>query len=268
MAHAIAPWLGLPSLHLAFTAGGVPRTPRRRLPIGPMLAVRGLVFQCWQGGLAGLRRDSSAGQTGHPGLAGREVRQAVQSRRRGSPRHCRTFPLDAHPPHPRRQQRPTPQRLTAEQRAFSVGHLGLAHQQARRFATRHGLAYNDVLSADHEWFCKAGLGFDLSLRHRPSSDVVPKVKESCSIICVRRALPCACAIAIGSCGPEGEIQVSMLLFKPLRALRRWRLDLYLPAALIRFFMARLKPRDAATPTNGKGPGTGVTAKRKLSMPTL
>jgi DNA-directed RNA polymerase specialized sigma subunit len=57
-----------------------------------------------------------------------------------------------------------------------VSHLGLAHQQARRFAIRHGLVYDDVLGAAYEGLCKAALGFDPSLGHRPSSYVVPKVK--------------------------------------------------------------------------------------------
>ena len=57
-----------------------------------------------------------------------------------------------------------------------MSHLGLAHQQARRFAIRHGLAYDDVLGAAYEGLCKAALGFDASLGHRPSSYVVPKVK--------------------------------------------------------------------------------------------
>ncbi|MFN9643711.1 MAG: RNA polymerase subunit sigma [Cyanobacteriota bacterium] len=53
---------------------------------------------------------------------------------------------------------------------------GLAHQQARRFASRHGLAYEDVLGAAYEGLCKAVLGVDPALGHRPSSSVVPKVK--------------------------------------------------------------------------------------------
>ncbi len=57
-----------------------------------------------------------------------------------------------------------------------MSHLGLAHQQARRFAIRHGLAYDDVLGAAYEGLCKAALGFDPALGHRPSSYVVPKVK--------------------------------------------------------------------------------------------
>ena len=43
---------------------------------------------------------------------------------------------------------------------------GLAHQQARRFASRHGLAYEDVLGAAYEGLCKAVLGVDPSLAHR------------------------------------------------------------------------------------------------------
>ncbi|MFN6338480.1 MAG: hypothetical protein ACK41W_07115, partial [Cyanobacteriota bacterium] len=46
----------------------------------------------------------------------------------------------------------------------------------RRFAIRHGLAYDDVLGAAYEGLCKAALGFDSSLGHRPSRHVVPKVK--------------------------------------------------------------------------------------------
>lgn len=57
-----------------------------------------------------------------------------------------------------------------------MSHLGLAHQQARRFAIRHGLAYDDVLGAAYEGLCKAALGFDPALGYRPSSYVVPKVK--------------------------------------------------------------------------------------------
>lgn len=66
--------------------------------------------------------------------------------------------------------------MTAEQRSFAVTHLALAQQQARRFAIRHRLAYDDVLSAAYEGLCKAAIGFDPSLGHRPSSYVVPKVK--------------------------------------------------------------------------------------------
>lgn len=69
-----------------------------------------------------------------------------------------------------------PKRMSAEQRAFAVRHLGLAHQQARRFALRHGLAYEEVLGPAYMGLCKAALGFDQSRGFRPSSYVVPKVK--------------------------------------------------------------------------------------------
>jgi RNA polymerase sigma-B factor len=86
------------------------------------------------------------------------------------------LPAAPHLPHPPRPKRTAPRQLTPEQLAFAVTHLGLAHQQARRFALRHRLAYDDVLGAAYEGLCKAALGFDPSLGHRPSSYVVPKVK--------------------------------------------------------------------------------------------
>jgi hypothetical protein len=100
-------------------------------------------------------------------------RQGGRHRRRGPATPCCSL-LQA--PKPRSHQHPAPRRLTPEQQAFAVTHLGLAHQQARRFALRHGLAYDDVLGAAYEGLCKAALGFDPSLGHRPSSYVVPKVK--------------------------------------------------------------------------------------------
>ncbi|MEB3324873.1 MAG: sigma factor [Cyanobacteriota bacterium] len=66
--------------------------------------------------------------------------------------------------------------MTAAQRQFAVTHLGLAHQQARRFAIRHQLDFEEVLGAADEGLCKAAVGFDPSLGFRPSSYVVPKVK--------------------------------------------------------------------------------------------
>lgn len=65
--------------------------------------------------------------------------------------------------------------LTTEQRRFVLRHLGLAQQQARRFALRHGLDYDDLLGPAYEGLCKAALGFEPRLGHRPSSYVVPKV---------------------------------------------------------------------------------------------
>ncbi len=57
-----------------------------------------------------------------------------------------------------------------------VAHIPLAQRQARRFAVRHGLEYDDLLGPAYEGLCKAALGFDPSLGHRPSSYVVPKVQ--------------------------------------------------------------------------------------------
>jgi DNA-directed RNA polymerase specialized sigma subunit len=57
-----------------------------------------------------------------------------------------------------------------------VTHVPLAQRQARRFAVRHGLEYADLLGPAYEGLCKAALGFDPSLGHRPSSYVVPKVQ--------------------------------------------------------------------------------------------
>ncbi len=55
-------------------------------------------------------------------------------------------------------------------------HVPLAQRQARRFAVRHGLEYDDLLGPAYEGLCKAALGFDPSLGNRPSSYVVPKVQ--------------------------------------------------------------------------------------------
>jgi DNA-directed RNA polymerase specialized sigma subunit len=66
--------------------------------------------------------------------------------------------------------------MTAAEREFAETHLGLAQQQARRFAIRHQLDFEEVLGAAYEGLCKAAVGFDASLGYRPSSYVVPKVK--------------------------------------------------------------------------------------------
>ena len=55
-------------------------------------------------------------------------------------------------------------------------HLALAQQQARRFAVRHGLEYDDLLGPAYEGLCKAAAGFEPQRGHRPSSYVVPKVR--------------------------------------------------------------------------------------------
>lgn len=83
------------------------------------------------------------------------------------------------PAPPRRaacRRRPQRGPLSAEQRQFVVRHLALAQQQARRFAVRHGLEYDDLLGPAYEGLCKAALGFEPRRGHRPSSYVVPKVK--------------------------------------------------------------------------------------------
>ena len=74
------------------------------------------------------------------------------------------------------QRRKPPRPMTAAERQFAVTHLGLAQQQARRFASRHQLDFEVVLGAAYEGLCKAAVGFDPSLGFRPSSYVVPKVK--------------------------------------------------------------------------------------------
>ncbi|MFM7236799.1 MAG: sigma-70 family RNA polymerase sigma factor [Cyanobium sp.] len=74
------------------------------------------------------------------------------------------------------QPRKPPRPMTAAERQFAVRHLGLAQQQARRFAIRHQLDFEEVLGAAYEGLCKAALGFDPSLGFQPSSYVVPKVK--------------------------------------------------------------------------------------------
>ena len=66
--------------------------------------------------------------------------------------------------------------MNPEQQRFAVTHLNLARQQARRFAIRHGLHYEELLGAAYEGLCKAAIGFDPDRGHRPSSYVVPKVK--------------------------------------------------------------------------------------------
>ena len=92
--------------------------------------------------------------------------------RRGGP-----LPVPRQAPRPLpRAQGPALRQLNPEQRQFALTHLNLARQQARRFAIRHGMAYDEVLGAAYEGLCKAALGFDASLGHRPSSYIVPKVK--------------------------------------------------------------------------------------------
>ena len=67
-------------------------------------------------------------------------------------------------------------RMNRAQRAFAREHLGLAHQQAQRFAKRHGLNADELLGPAFEGLCKAAIGFDPARGYRPSSYIVPKVK--------------------------------------------------------------------------------------------
>ena len=109
------------------------------------------------------RPTSGIGQhLGHPNKPGQRAGFSCGTApRAGAPQPC---------------SRKAPRQLSPEQRQFAVSHLNLARQQARRFANRHGIPYDDLLGAAYEGLCKAALGFDASLGHRPSSYVVPKVK--------------------------------------------------------------------------------------------
>lgn len=66
--------------------------------------------------------------------------------------------------------------MSAEQRAFACEHLGLARQQAHRFARRWSIAVDELLGPAYEGLCKGAIGYDPSRGHRPSSYLVPKVK--------------------------------------------------------------------------------------------
>ena len=93
------------------------------------------------------------------------------SRRTATAQHQPPRPPQA----PKAKAKPRRQ-LNPAQRQFAVTHLNLARQQARRFAIRHGMAYEDLLGAAYEGLCKAALGFETERGHRPSSYIVPKVK--------------------------------------------------------------------------------------------
>ena len=94
--------------------------------------------------------------------------------RHSAPRTSRTGACRTAPAHQR--SKPARRQMGPAERQFAETHLNLARSQARRFASRHGLAYEDVLGAAYEGLCKAAMGFEPSLGHRPSSYVVPKVK--------------------------------------------------------------------------------------------
>lgn len=66
--------------------------------------------------------------------------------------------------------------MNAQQRAFACRHLGLAHQQAQRFAHRWAMPVEELIGPAYEGLCKGAIGFDASRGHRPSSYLVAKVK--------------------------------------------------------------------------------------------
>jgi len=66
--------------------------------------------------------------------------------------------------------------MTHSQRAFACQHLGLARQQAHRFARNWSIAVDELLGPAYEGLCKGAIGYDPSHGHRPSSYLVSKVK--------------------------------------------------------------------------------------------
>ena len=69
-----------------------------------------------------------------------------------------------------------PTRLSSEQRRFACQHLGLARQQAHRYARRWGIPIEELLSPAYEGLCKGAAQFDAAKGYRPSSYLVSKVK--------------------------------------------------------------------------------------------
>ena len=57
--------------------------------------------------------------------------------------------------------------MTAAQRAFAGEHLGLAQQQAHRFARRWSMQVDDLVGPVYEGLCKGTIGFDLLHARRP-----------------------------------------------------------------------------------------------------
>lgn len=66
--------------------------------------------------------------------------------------------------------------MSPAQRAFATEHIGLARQQAHRFARRWAMPIDELLGPAYEGLCKGAIGYDPSRGHRPSSYLVPKVK--------------------------------------------------------------------------------------------
>jgi DNA-directed RNA polymerase specialized sigma subunit len=69
-----------------------------------------------------------------------------------------------------------PTRLSPEQRRFAAEHLGLARQQAHRYARRWSMPIDDLLGPAYEGLCKGAAQFDPAKGFRPSSYLVSKVK--------------------------------------------------------------------------------------------
>ena len=91
--------------------------------------------------------------------------------------------------------------MTAQQRAFACQHLGLAHQQARRFARCWAIPVEELLSPAYEGLCKGAIGFDARRDHRPSTYLVAKVKGSCCTTC---ATPASCSASATACESYGS----------------------------------------------------------------
>lgn len=66
--------------------------------------------------------------------------------------------------------------MTRAQRVFTCQHLGLARQQAHRFARRWNVPVDDLLSPACEGLCKGAIAYDPGRGHRPSSYLVSRVK--------------------------------------------------------------------------------------------
>jgi RNA polymerase sigma-B factor len=66
--------------------------------------------------------------------------------------------------------------MTRAQRAFTCQHLGLARQQAQRFARRWAVPAEDLLGPAYEGLCKGAVAYDPSRGFRPSSYLVARVK--------------------------------------------------------------------------------------------
>ena len=66
--------------------------------------------------------------------------------------------------------------MTRAQRVFTCQHLGLARQQAHRFARHWGVPVEDLIGPAYEGLCKGAIAYDPSRGFRPSSYLVARVK--------------------------------------------------------------------------------------------